>query len=405
MSRIPLRLRVALAYGLIGLVLSLVFAGATLVVAEDYETIIVQTMLDGEARTYLQRLHDDPATTLPVSEGFAGYREDEAPLPYRGLANGIHDLEDATEPGLHVGVVGDPGNRLVFVVRLGRVEMLEHYLMRMMVVIVLGGTLLAGWLGWLLAQRTIAPVVRLADAVDALPLRPVPTALQATFGRDDIGRLAGAIDAYQQRLVDVDSTDRTFFANASHELRTPIAVIQGAVEVMKDDPALSAGQVPRMDRIDRALLELGALLEALLLSARGVPAEREPVDVTAAIDEAIDRVAAGVPDIRRRLEFAPGGSQVLPAPRRWLSAILTVLLQRVMTRAPGSRWRLQFADGAFSLARIDGAGEAATAAGGDRSDLGLGLMFVERLCRGLDWRLVQADDPSGHATIRIETRS
>lgn len=387
--QLPLRKRVALAYGLVGMVLSLCFGVASGFIVADYETIMLEALLEGQSRGFIEELERNPDAELPRSPAFSVFREAEAPEGLRNLPEGVFDLEDQKD--MHVAAYGPPGQRVVLMIDIGRVERLEEYLLQLFLLILAGGVLVSAWLGWVLSGRTVAPVLQLADAVDALPVTPVKTRLADTVSRDEIGRLAGAMDRYQSRLADADASERAFFADASHELRTPIAVIQGAVEVMRDDTEASDAQRARLARMERGLAELGGLLEALLLSARGLPPQRDAIQLADHCRRALQRLDIPGLDAPRRIRLEGEGPPTLMAPQRWVDGILLVLFQRLLVSSAQAEW----------LARLDADGLLlrpihATAAGAaGRSDLGLGLVFVERLCRALGWRLEQGNGDAG----------
>ena len=384
--QLPLRKRVALAYGLVGLVLSLCFGVATGFIVADYEVFMLEAMLEGQSRHFIAELERDPDAKLPRSPAFSVYREAEAPDGLRNLPEGVFDLEDQKD--MHVAAYGPPGQRVVLMIDIGRVERLEEYLLQLFLLILAGGVVVSAWLGWVLSGRTVAPVLQLADAVDALPVTPVKT------------RLAGAMDRYQARLADAGASERAVFADASHELRTPIAVIQGAVEVMRDDPEAGSSQRARLDRMDRGLLELASLLEALLLSGRGLPAQRDRIDLAACCREMLQRLDVPGLDATQRIALEGQGPEELQAPRRWVDSILSVIFQRLLVSSPGTRWSCRLDGDGLRLQPMD----AVAGLTGDavRSDLGIGLVFVERLCRTLGWRLEQRTTAQG---LQVELRT
>ncbi len=216
-----LRRRIALAYAGLSLMLSLMFAVASIYLSEDYEEIVVNEILLGQAQDYAERLREQPDLTLPRTHRLNGYlrRNDGSgyvPPELADLPPGIHEVEDTTEPGKHAGVFDIDAGRLTFVINLDSIVGLERYLLWFTLAVIVFGTATGGWVGWLLAGRTIQPVRRLAAAVDALPSRPQATQLAQLVGDDELGRLARAIDAYQSRLVSADAAERAFFADASH---------------------------------------------------------------------------------------------------------------------------------------------------------------------------------------------
>jgi signal transduction histidine kinase len=242
-------------------------------------------------------------------------------------------------------------------------------------------------------------VIRLAQAVAELPLRPVATDLASSFGRDGVGQLAAAIDLYQRRLVDADGKERQFFADASHELRTPIAVIQGAVEVLRDDPEISIDQGNKLSRIDRSITELGSLLEALLLSARGLPAGTEALDLEELCQQTLERMAAAQPEVRQRIGITGQGPKDIQAPRRWVSCILDVLFRRILASSPEAIWQVSLSETGLDLHQpLD------MQVGVDRirrSDIGIGIVFIERLAGGMGWSLEQRLSPSNGLSISL----
>lgn len=382
-----------------GLALSLAFAAATTFVSDDYEEIFVAALLKGQADTYLQRLAADPRAVLPRSPELSLYRQSEAPLALRALAPGSHELDFSGHEGVHVGVFEANGQRLVSVLDVGQVETLERYLGKLMLAVILGGTAISAWLGWLLSARAIRPVVRLAQAVESLPTRPMPTQLASGYSQDGIGSLAAAIDRYQGRLTAADGKERLFFADASHELRTPIAVIQGAIEVLKDDPGMTTGQGNKLARIERSMAELSCLLEALLLSARGVTEPLETLDLRALCLQSIERLLPSQPEARQRIGLSGQGSRDIQGPERWVACILDVLFRKVLSSSPKAIWQVALSDTGLTIRQPD------VQAGGaqpQRGDLGLGFVFVERLCHALGWKLEQTVSASAGLGISLQ---
>ncbi|ODU38834.1 MAG: hypothetical protein ABS92_13625 [Thiobacillus sp. SCN 63-374] len=84
--------------------------------------------------------------------------------------------------------------------------------------------------------------------------------------------------------------ERAFGADMSHELRTALAVILSATEVLLDDDTLSDKQKARVQRIERAARDMAELGTALLLMAREDHAQPGGgCQVAAVIDEAVEK--------------------------------------------------------------------------------------------------------------------
>jgi len=171
--------------------------------------------------------------------------------------------------------------------------------------------LIGGW--WLvrLGLRPLEDVEATADSIAAGNLdQRVPGADQPT----EVGRLARALNVMleriqsafdarlrsEARLKDNEQHLRQFVADASHELRTPIAAVSAYAELFEryaadnpeDLPRVAAGiraETARMDRLVSDLLTLARLDE-------GLPVERTPVELVSLVSEAVRTATAVGPE-------------------------------------------------------------------------------------------------------------
>ncbi len=396
-----LRKRVGLAFAALGFAFCVGFAALTWFVAEDQEHIVINALLEDAAEAYAAADGDAAAAADAAGGSIQVFPLARAPERFRGLSPGIHEPDEPSRVGLHVGVYDHRDERYVVLADVGEIEALERYLAWKMLLIVLVGTVLAGWAGWMLSSIAIRPVEHLAERVSELPVAPSETQFEREFPADALGSIARAIDGYQQRLVASDASEKAFFADASHELRTPLSVVHGALEVMCDDPSVVASQRPRLDRIERALGELGFMLDALLLGARRPPAERERLALTALVSASVSRVSVLDPSLATRITVVHRDPGDVDAPRRWADALFDVLLLRLAIRYPASRWVLEIAGNRCRLQERDAAAGQAIQSG-SRTDLGVSLRFVERLCQSIGWTLiVESGESDGPGIVVI----
>ncbi len=113
---------------------------------------------------------------------------------------------------------------------------------------------------------------------------------------DEVGQLAKTLDTMQVRLARLDSARREFIANASHELRTPIASLGGFLELLEDDEPdeesrreflrTMRGQVERLEKLTADLLDLSRI-DADALALRS-----ERLDLIEIAGEAAEEFAA-----------------------------------------------------------------------------------------------------------------
>jgi hypothetical protein len=177
---LPLRLRVTLLYIALGLVMSVLFAAMMTFIAERYEGVLVGEILSSQAGDYAERLRNEPDAILPRSSRLSGYvrRKDgsgEVPDALAALPPGVHESVHEDEDGMHMAVFDTAVGRLYFVINLSDIERLEGYMHAVLAAVVVFGTLVSAWLGWLLSGGVVRPVRRLADAVEGLSTVPAHT--------------------------------------------------------------------------------------------------------------------------------------------------------------------------------------------------------------------------------------
>jgi signal transduction histidine kinase len=407
-----LRGRVTLGFTLLGGVLSALIAAGTVAMAERYEHAIVGEILRSEVEDFERRLIDDPQEALPRTPRLNGFLRTpdgrgNVPTEFADLAPGIHEIErvgeHGAEPdeGVHVCVYDTRHGRLFFVVDLGDSERLEHQLAVYLAVALLFGTLLSGALGWWLAGRTIAPVRALAAAVESLPAQPRCTDLGLGSANDELGRLAHAIDGYQARLVEADAAERAFFADASHELRTPVAVVRGAAEVLAEQDDLDAATLQRIHRIDRGVGELGELVDVLLRLVRREPVEQTEVEIAQLLRDGAAPVVASVDG--RHLVLSISASGMIAVPLREALLILHGVVRRLLPPAPVGMLVMTAAAGTLQITFQPETDLQAAPPRllPTRSDRGLGLTLVGRLAARIGWRIDELSSTSGHRVVRI----
>jgi signal transduction histidine kinase len=186
------------------------------------------------------------------------------------------------------GVVASVGGRPVTVVVATSLAQIEQSTRLIAVGLWIGIPVLVAlvaMLAWVLVGRALHPVEALRREVDAFDEHPGGRRVTAPASDDEIGRLAATLNALLDRLERAGAQQRRFVADASHELRSPVANIRAAVEVALAHPDAA----PWPDVATEVLGQsdrMGRLVGDLLLLARAEAGELARPD-----DELVDLAA------------------------------------------------------------------------------------------------------------------
>ncbi len=218
----------------------------------------------------------------------------ERPLPLQdgvdGLPEGDHDyafataeVEDSTVAGL-----------VVVAVSLEDVDETTSALLTPLLVglplllLVVAGTT------WLVVSRALRPVERIRSEVELITGSRLDRRVPEPEARDEVGRLARTMNVMLGRLEDSSRRQQQFVADASHELRSPIASVRQVAEVAVTHPgAMDEGELA--ETVLEEAVRMQALVDQLLLLTRtgeGRPQmRREDVDLDDLALAAVRRAA------------------------------------------------------------------------------------------------------------------
>ncbi|MEV7542512.1 HAMP domain-containing sensor histidine kinase [Streptomyces sp. NPDC089915] len=248
-------------------------------------------------------------------------------------------------------VTGDDGDVLITGLPLQPVEETVHRL-ETAEAIVFGATLaatgVAGALWVRLSLRPLQRVAATATEVTRLPLASGETAMPApvpdTDPHTEVGRVGAALnrmlghvgDALARRQAGEERL-RHFAADASHELRTPVATVRAHAELALRHPGAVPGEVRHsLERIQSETRRMTGLVDDLLLLARldaGRPLAREPVDLTRLALDAVSDARTAAPGHRWLLDL-PEEPVTVTGDEHRLHQVIANLLANARTHTP-----------------------------------------------------------------------
>ncbi len=291
----------------------------------------------------------------------------------------------------------------------------DTFLLVGLVTLVLGGLA-----GWLLANSVARPMRRMAGIAEGVDGGELSTRMPIDGTRDEARQLALSFNGMLDRLEDAFDRQRAFVADASHDLRTPLTVVKGQIEVLARDPDPSPEEVGRVSElVGRAIARMELMVDDLLLLARAESAEgmqREAVELEPLLAGEVEGIAATAD---RELVLGEVTSRTVTIDREQISRAVSNLISNAVAHTePGGKVEVSAFDSADTVTVVvddDGPGvppeardrvfdrfarldeSRSSASGGS----GLGLAIVKAIAESHGGRVDCSDSPLGGARFRI----
>ncbi len=275
------------------------------------------------------------------------------------------------------------------------------------------GVLLAGLLGAVIARAALAPIERFSEQTEQVTSAlDRPRRLEET-GASELRRLAASFNQTLDALERSIQAQRHLIADASHELRTPMAALRSNIQIFLESHRLPVEERAGLQQaIVAELDELTQLVADVLELARGsAPTEHtEPIELDVIVREAVARAQRRAPQLRFSVELEP--TVIVNAPDRVARAVTNVIDNARKWSPPGGSIEVGLHAGALSV-RDHGPGFNATdlqhvfdrfyrAEDARRMPgSGLGLAIVKQAAEAHGGSAHAANAPDGGAVLRV----
>jgi signal transduction histidine kinase len=311
-----------------------------------------------------------------------------------------------------VGETLDLTNQILNKVR----ELLALVVLLSIVLVVIGS--------YALSSSALEPIDRLIVAMRQIRSDQLDRRLGWTDRSDELGQLARTYDAMLDRLEEGFARERQFISDASHELKTPLTIINANAQMLQrwadKDPQIRADS---LDAIRTESASLSRMINGMLLLAKaesgdGIP--REPVALDAVVAEAVKSAAprAGEKSLQLTLTSATEPGPVVYGDPNLLRQLFTNLIDNALKFTEEGRVDVTVAaeDGHATVDVSDtGIGIETDALerifdrfyrtdkSRNRSvpGTGLGLAIVRSIARVHDGTVEAAPNPAGGTVFRV----
>jgi signal transduction histidine kinase len=282
---------------------------------------------------------------------------------------------------------------------------------------------IAGLGAYWLARAALSPVERLRRQVAAISERDEDAALEVPRTKDEVAALAGTMNDLLSRLRQALERERAFVADASHELRSPLAILRGELELAgrpgRGTRELAAAVQAAAEEADR----LSRVTDDLLVLARGDSGQLGLRGAETDLQELLGHSAAlaeprlAQAHVTCRVEV-PGGTRACVDPDRIRQAVDNLLANAARFAPAGSviviaAWddgpdlRIEVRDDgpgfpeAFLPHAFERFGRPDTGRSRDDGGAGLGLAIVQAICVAHGGSATAVNKPGGGAVVSL----
>lgn len=443
-----LRGRLTVLFAVVTLALSLLVGVLVDVQYRSALTSAVDQGLETRFVSAVQQVeHASSATTLepaiPDSEAFAQVLDAQgdivagAPRKLRrqsvltepqfreALQRRIHVEADTGPRGEHVRLLAGPsksGGVVVVGTALEEVASAQH---RLELALGVGLPLLAALVtlvGWFVAGAALRPVQEMiedADVISARSARQLRRRLTVPDGAgEELVELARTLNQMLERIENAFEHERVFLDDASHELRTPIAIARGELELARMQATEGSETAASLDSALEEVDRLDHLASSLLVLAR-TRAAGPPPDRTFRLRDTVDRAVQDALAVRRTGDVAipvrVDGDVEVRGDAASMERAVRNLVENALRHARAAVVVSMRLDGDVAVLQVrdDGPGFPAELlergvdrfAPGDSPDAhggaGLGLAIVDAITRAHEGTLLLTNDGGACAELRL----
>ncbi len=387
--------------------------------------VVMREALNAEADHYWERAERKAGHALPDVANLTGYLAvdgDFSAVPelYRELPPVGFAQLDVDERQALVHVSERDNQRLFLVFEAEQVSELAFFFgivpLAVVLVLIYGLTFLT----YRLSQRAVSPLIRLANYLEDFDFEGQQRFELALDGFDtradaEVATMVEAVSRFTERLNAFVERERVFTSDAGHELRTPVAVFKGSLELLEENQERPAYELKALSRMRRTVEDMEQLLQTLLMLAREeeVSSPAIDIDVNQVVSDQLDLVRDVAKKANNQLQLHEHASLGVRAPRQVVEIVLGNLIRNAVNYTQNGEVVVSVERGTVTVkdtgigmsgAELKNAFEPFYRADESRGVIkghGLGLSIVKRLVHQFGWSISVYSRPGEGTSIAI----
>ena len=387
--------------------------------------VIYREALNDEAAHFWSRYESNPNHSLPDVYNLQGYMAVDGdfsgvPEQYRGVPPEGFSRQAYEDLQALVHVSERDGKRLFLVLEYEQVSELVFLfgiVPLALVLLLIYGT---SFVTYRLSQRAVSPIVRLAGYLEDFDFNAnleISRDLEPLRAHADaeVVSMIQAVEHFTTRLSAFVDRERNFTRDAGHELRTPVAIFKGSLDLLEQNTDRPAHEQKALARMRRTVSDMESLLETLLLLAREEQVEmpREDVSVNAVVAGQLELLQPMAERAENSLALHEHAELRVRAPEKVLEIVLGNLIRNAINYTQGGRVDVTVTDRSVQVGDtgVGMSGEElknafepfyrADESRGVTRGHGLGLAIVKKLVHQAGWSISAHSKPGEGTRVEV----
>ncbi len=428
MKRTGLRAKLIRVFAIQVAIISVLTLAGIFITNTIIEDVLLREALNTEADYFWSRVSRDPEASLPDTSNMQSYMAVDGDLG--AIPESLRDLppegfgRTVSEDYQLVHVSERDGRRLYLVWAKERITDIAFFYGIIPLAVVLLLIYGLSFLAYRLSERAISPIVRLAQYLEEFDFdRDRPLDLDLSTLREvadaEVASMIEAVDGFTRRLNAFVERERVFTRDAGHELRTPLAVLKGSLDLLEDNQDRPKHEQNALRRMRRTVDDMESLLQTLLLLAREseVSTASEEVLVNDLVANQVDLLQHMADRGENQMTLHEEAELKLQAPPRVVEIVIGNLMRNALNYTQRGKVdvtvnsrgvRVEDTGVGMSRDELANAFEAFYRADESRGLIkghGLGLSIVRRLVRQFGWAISAHSRPGEGTTVEVRFNS
>ena len=308
-------------------------SGHTVISSEDTQFCLIHRMSIRDLSWWCSHAPEDGSTLMELFnvQPFANERYN----PRRFVGNPPPQMETRHQSLLYARRIALPGGQMGYMLLNTMITPLDATVntLRSQLLLITGVVLVGALLLAVLVSRKLSqPIIETNSAAKELSFgRFRPTKHGGDY--QEIAELNATLARAAEDLRRVEKLQHELIANISHDLRTPLTMIGGYAEVMRDIPGESTPENMQViiDETTRLTTLVNEIMDFSRMQAGAMPMNPTAFDLTAAVQEIAERISTLVEPKGYTIRFEPDAHHIVEADEKRIGQVIYNLIGNALT--------------------------------------------------------------------------